>query len=162
MLFQLVCLWSVMSWPLTRKCLDLDSQFQVFCFQDSDNYGGSITVENVTSSIKLNKTFGVIVKSFDERVSFNFSFEALPLSRIRYNDQVLSDQQVSACSPTDPWLNCLESSSIDVKLEKCQNRYPLKLDYEYDYYDEYTSFHGTSLNRPKQHFIELFCKNIIR
>ena len=127
-----------------------------------DNYDGSITVENVTSSVKVNKTFGVIVKSFDERVSFNFSFEALPLTRLKYNDQVLTDRQVSPCSPATPWLSCLESTDIEVKLEKCQNRYPLKIDYEYDYNDEFYAALGTSLNRPKQHFIELFCMSSFR
>lgn len=129
-----------------------------FAFKDLENYGGGITVENVTSSVKLNKTFEVAVKSFDEKVNFKFSYEALPLNRLKFNDQVLTDRQVTPCSPTTPWLSCLESTNLEVKLEKCQNKYPLKIDYEYDYKDEFEGVLKNPLSRPMQYAIELSCK----
>lgn len=82
-----------------------------------------------TKKLDANEKFEITIDSFQQNVNYSVKYEALPLTNLIINNEVV---KTKPCNASLSWLNCLQTEKIDLQIEKCTNEYDLNITYEVD------------------------------
>ena len=77
----------------------------------------------------LENSIDIQIDSFSVPLEYNFSIESLPIDSLLVNNQSI-DSNDSCDNRKNDILNCLQSKRLNLKLDRCKDKYNLILSYK--------------------------------
>ena len=73
------------------------------------------------------------IGSFDVPINYTVQIAALPLDQILVDGKIVSSGDCSYNNETiKPWLKCLESSFLEKRIDRCQNKFDISFTYSFE------------------------------
>ena len=108
----------------------------------------------------LENSIDIQIDSFSVPLEYNFSIESLPIDSLLVNNQSI-DSNDSCDNRKNDILNCLQSKRLNLKLDRCKDKYNLILSYKVNDKSIYEKHDNKFTIREFKFKINLNCKYLI-